>query len=126
MTVNFPTLAPTSRNYTAGEFPTKRFNSISGAGTTRLYGSKAYNVSLSLEFVLSDTDLASVLSCYDQAKGSAYGLTLPSTIFDGMSSDVQNQIPDHVTWRWDATPQVESLFPDRSRVRVSLLGTLDG
>lgn len=126
MTVNFPNLSPTSRNYTAGEFPTKRFNSISGAGTTRLYGSKAYNVSLNLEFVLNDADLASVLSCYDQANGSAYGLTLPSAVFDGMSSAVQNQIPNHVTWRWDSTPQVESLFPGRSRVRVNLLGTLDG
>lgn len=125
MNVNFPSLAPTNRNYTAGEFPTKRFSSISGAGTTRLYGSKAFDVSLNLEFVLSDTDLASVLSCYDEAKGGAYGLKLPSTIFNGMSSELKSQIPDHVTWRWEATPRVESLFPGRSRVRVSLLGTLD-
>lgn len=126
MTVKFPNLSPTSRNYTAGEFPTKRFNSISGAGTTRLYGSKAYNVSLNLEFVLNDADLASVLSCYDQANGSAYELALPNMVFDGMSSALQKQIPNHVTWRWDSTPQVESLFPGRSRVRVNLLGTLDG
>lgn len=126
MTVDFPSIAPTARNYTAGDFPTKRFTSISGAGTTRLYGSKAYDVSLNLEFVLDDADLTSVLACYEESKGSAYALSLPSAIFDGMSSALQATIPDHVTWRWAGTPQVESLFTDRSRVRVNLVGTLDG
>ena len=125
MTVNFPPIAPTSRQYDVGEFPTKRFDSISGAGITRLYGSKAFNASLTLEFVLPDVDTALILDCYNQARGDSDVLNLPSEIFNGMSAALKSQIPAHLSWRWGESPKIQSLFPDQSRLRVQLIGTLD-
>ena len=126
MTVSFPSLIPTQRTYTVGDYPTKRFNSISGAGTTRLYGSKAFDAVLDLEFSANDTELTTILACFNSAYGSGTALTLPSSIFNGMNSALQAQIPSYVTWRWQETPQVQSVFNNRSRVTVKLIGTLDG
>lgn len=122
---NFPAVSPTRRSYTPGEYSTKRFDSISGAGTTRLYGSKAFNARLNLEFLLDDTNTAAVLQSWHDSRGGAQILTLPSTLFEGMTGP-QNQIPSYLNWRWSETPNVESLAPGRSRIRVTLVATLDG
>jgi hypothetical protein len=126
MTTNFPAIAPTRRSYVAPQFPTKRFTSISGAGVTRLYGSKSFGAQLNLEFVLADAETATILNCYQQARGDSDDLLLPNALFDGMATALRNQIPDHLTWRWADTPTVQSLFDNRSRLQVSLIGTLDG
>tara|TARA_R100000951_G_scaffold105312_1_gene99037 strand:+ start:2947 stop:3327 length:381 start_codon:yes stop_codon:yes gene_type:complete len=126
MAVSFPSLTPTQRTYTVGEYPTKRFNSISGAGTTRLYGSKAFDAVLDLRFSVNDADLAKILECFNSAYGPGTELNLPQNIFNGMSSALQAQIPNYVNWRWQETPQVRSVFNDRSSVTVKLIGTLDG
>lgn len=125
MTTAFPALCPTRRSYTPGEYATKRFTSISGAGTTRLYGSRAFDAALDLEFSLSDADAELVLQCWHASRGAAGELTLPDKVFEGASKGLQNQIPRYLTWRWAETPQVESVLPDRSRVRVRLVATLD-
>tara|TARA_Y100000385_G_scaffold109555_1_gene113781 strand:- start:4412 stop:4786 length:375 start_codon:yes stop_codon:yes gene_type:complete len=123
--INFPAVSPTRRSFTTGEYPTKRFDSISGAGTTRLYGSKASNATLNLEFLLDDTNTASVLQSWHDSLGGAKILTLPATLFEGMSGP-EGQIPNYLNWRWSETPSVESLVPGRSRIRVTLVATLDG
>ena len=122
---NFPAIAPTKRSYRAPQFPTRRFDSISGAGVTRLYGSKSFGAQLQLEFNQDDEGTRQFLDCYEAARGSFGTLDLPSQIFDGMTAELQASIPDHLSWRFAETPQVESLFPNRSRIRVTLAGTLD-
>jgi hypothetical protein len=125
MTVSFPALCPSRRSFTPGKYPTKRFASISGAGSTRLYGSKAFDATLELEFAITDADLANILKSWHDSKGGAYVLTLPAMIFEGIERTTQEQIPDYLNWRWAEMPSVESLFPGRSRVRVQLIATLD-
>ena len=124
MATDFPNLCPTRRAWTPGNFPTRRFAAINGAGTTCLYGSRAFDANLSLDFVLNDTELAALLNCYTEARGSFDELTL-LVRFTGISSGVLTEIPDYLTWRWEDTPQIESISPGRSRVRVNLVGTLD-
>lgn len=121
---NFPAVNPTRRSFTPGKYPTKRFDSISGAGTTRLYGSKAFNATLNLEFLLDDTNTAAVLQSWHDSRGGAKILTLPATVFAGMTGP-ENQIPSYLNWRWSDMPSVESLVPGRSRIRVTLVATLD-
>jgi hypothetical protein len=125
MTVPFPALCPSQRTLTPGKYPTKRFAAISGAGSTRLYGSKAFDATLELEFMVSNTDLAAILKSWHDSKGGAYTLELPSKIFDGTEVNTQDQIPSYLNWKWAEMPTVESLFPGRSRVRVQLIATLD-
>ncbi len=122
--INFPAVSPTRRSFTPGEYPTKRFDSISGAGTTRLYGSKASNATLDLEFLLDDTNTEAVLQSWHDSLGGAKVLTLPATLFEGMNGP-EGQIPNYLNWRWSETPSVESLVPGRSRIRVTLVATLD-
>lgn len=125
MTVSFPALCPFRRSYTPGKYATKRFSSISGAGSTRLYGSKAFDATLELEFAAADPDLTSILKSWHDSKGGAYVLTLPAIIFDGIELSTRGQIPEYLNWRWAEMPAVESLFPGRSRVMVQLIATLD-
>ena len=121
---NFQAVNPTRRSFTPGKYPTKRFDSISGAGTTRLYGSKAFNATLNLEFLLDDTNTAAILQSWHDSRGGAKILTLPATVFAGMAGP-ENQIPSYLNWRWSDMPSVESLLPGRSRIRVTLVATLD-
>ena len=128
MAVSFDALTtcgPTRRTFKPGQFATKRFTSISGAGTTRLYGSKAFDASLSMTFVLNDADTCSFVKCWDDAKGSYNTLDLPQEFFAGAGTTLDCGIPDYLEWRWAEAPSVESLFPGRSRVQVNLIATLD-
>ena len=56
---DFPSICPVSRRFKAAQFPTKRFTSISGAGTTRLYGSKGFDATLDVQFLVDDEHLIS-------------------------------------------------------------------
>ena len=125
MSTAYPSLCPTRRSWTPGKFPTQRFTAINGAGKTRLYGSKAFDATLALEYLLGDAELAELLACYTAARGTYDQLELPQETFVGLSAEVQAEIPDYLTWRWSDTPSVESVSPGRSRVRVNLIGTLD-
>jgi len=121
----FPALSPTRRSFTPGEYPTRRFSSISGAGTTRLYGSKAFDATLDLEFLLNDLDTNLLLQSWHDSLGGAKTMTLPHSIFEGMHGP-ESQIPSYLSWRWSQTPEVQSVQPNRSRIKVRLIGTLDG
>ena len=122
--IDFPAVSPTRRSFTPGEYPIKRFDSISGAGVTRLYGSKAFNATLDLEFLLDDTGTAAVLQSWHDSMGGAKVLTLPTELFEGMNGP-EGQIPNYLNWRWSQVPSVQSVLPGRSRIRASLVATLD-
>ena len=125
MATAFPSICPSARTFTPGQYPTRRFTAINGAGRTRIYGNAAFDATLSLEFVLGDPELALLLECYHSAQGGFGQLTLPNSIYQGFSVDVLAQIRPYLIWRWAEVPQVESLLPGRSRVQVNLIGTLD-
>jgi hypothetical protein len=125
MTTAFPDLCPTRRDFVPGQYPTRRFTAINGAGRTRIYGNAAFDATLTLEFLLDDSGLALLLKCWHDARGGYDELELPDEIYIGFSADVQAQFQDYLTWRWAEAPQVTSLAPERTRVRVSLIGTLD-
>ena len=128
MATSFPrldTCGPTSRSFQPGRFSTKRFNSISGSGTTRLYGSKAFDATLQLTFLLNDSDTCAFLTCWNDAYGDYDTIDLPEEFFAGSSSVLDCGIPDYLNWRWAEAPSVQSILPGRSRVEVKLIATLD-
>ena len=125
MATAFPNLCPTRRDFAPGEFPTKRFTRISGAGTTRLYGSKAYDASLRLEFNVDDEELNLILECWNAAYGGYDVVTLPAQVFVGVSNAVQGQLAASLNWRWAERPTVSSVLPGRSRVQAQFIATLD-
>ena len=115
------TCGPTRRTFVPGQFATKRFSTISGAGTTSLYGSKAFDAQLRITLLLNDDDTCTVLKCWDDAYGSYDVLTLPEEFFAGASPVLDCTIPDYLNWRWAEAPSVESILPGRSRVQIILL-----
>lgn len=125
MSVSFPALSPTRRSFSPGQYPTKKFDTISGASTTRLYGNRAFDAQMSLDFVVDDAGTTAILQSWHDSKGGAYTLSLPAAIFTGTSADLAASIPSYLNWRWAEMPSVESLFPGRSRVQVRLVATLD-
>jgi hypothetical protein len=125
MTVSFPAICPTRRTYTPGKYPTKKITSINGATTTRLYGSKAFDATMSLSFLLNDAEMSELLNSWHESRGGFDTLNLPYSVFAGISPDLQTQIPEYLQWRWAEMPSVESVMPDRSRVQVQLIATLD-
>ena len=118
----FPSLRPVQRDYTLGQFPTKRFTAMNGAGVTRLYGNVAYDATMQLQFMLDDDDVTLISQCYTSSKGGFDDLDLPSAVFSGMDRSV---FPNHLNWRWAETPAIESIQTDLSRVTVSLIATLE-
>ncbi len=119
------TCGPTRRSFTPGRYATKRFNSISGAGSTRLYGSKAFEAQLQLSFILNDEDTCTFLKCWNDAYGDYDTLDLPKEFFAGSSPILDCGVPDYLNWRWADAPSVESILPGRSRVQINLVATLD-
>lgn len=122
MATAFPEISPTSRRYNPGQFPTKRFSAINGAGFTRLFGSKAFDAELDCEFILNDTQLMELVNCYTTAKGANDTLVLPTAMFSGMDSSV---FPNYLSWRWAETPSIETVQNGLSRVSVRLIATLE-
>ena len=122
MPTNFPALRPVSRTYTPGEYPVKRFNAINGASATRLYGSKAFDAQMSLEFIVDDAELISLTTSWNDSSGGFDRLELPAQVFSGMDSSV---FPEQLTWRWAEVPSVSSVRGELSRVSVKLIATLE-
>ncbi len=125
MSVKFPEICPTRRTYTPGEYATKTFSALNGASTTRLYGSKAFDATLNMSFLLNDDEMAELLNSWHKSKGGFDSLDLPSSVFAGIGNGLQTQIPSYLQWRWAEMPSVESVMPNRSRVQVQLIATLD-
>jgi hypothetical protein len=125
MVIDFPALCPIGRQAKPGLYPVKRFTSVSGAGTTRLFGNKAFDATLQLRYEANDDEAARMVQSYHDSLGGFHPLQLPGKVWEGMSDDLRKQFPDHLTWRWAQEPEVESVQPGRTRLAVSLVGTLD-
>ena len=125
MTTAFPAICPSKRRFTPGQYPVKRFNSLSGASVTRLYGNKPFDATMQMEFLLSDLQAENMLRSWHDSRGGFLVLDIPPEVFDGTSVGLKEQIPDSLNWRYAEEPTVESLFPGRVRLQVNLIGTLD-
>lgn len=121
----FPDLCPVSRSFTAPEFPTKRFESISGAGTTRLYGSKATNAKLRLQFVVNDADAADIFDCWYGGLGEFSEVALPDNVYEGQNSLLDRIQTDYLKWFWENPPEMTTLQPGLSRINVNLIAYLE-
>ena len=124
MTTPFPDICPQSRQLTAGRYAVKRFNSVSGASSTRLYGSAPFDAQMQLRYLLTDAEMAGFLASYHESKGGADVLTLPASIYGGIDDVLRAQIKDY-SWRWQSPPQIEGVMSGLSRIQVQLIGTLD-
>jgi len=132
--VNFPiNLAPSSRSFTAGEYPQAVFEAQNGAKTVIRYGNKAVNAKLTLGFTnITDAQAHDLINSYLDINsdwdyvvfGATHGLqgieekVLRTQIANGASSGLR--------WRYSAPPSVTSVQPGINNVSCSFVACLDG
>jgi hypothetical protein len=122
MVVAFPQLSPRKRSFQQGRWPTKRFVSMNGAATTRIYGDKATEATLDLEFLVDTNGMKDLMNCFTRANGMYEELALSSTLFEGTTDAL---FPEYLKWHWVEAPSISSVQPDLSRVTVKLIGLLE-
>ena len=123
--MSFPAICPVSRRFKAAEFPTKRFTSISGAGTTRLYGSKGFDATLDVQFLVDDDYLVDIVNNWEASMGTYLPVTLPPSVITGNGDLLDDLVPDYLEWHWAEPPTVESVNLGLHRVTVKLIAHLE-
>ena len=129
MAVTFPSLTPTSRSFTAPQWPSTKIDSQSGVSSFRLWGSLPRQGRLTLSFDnILDDNAALIMQAYNSAQGSLADLTLPNSIFAGASGNLKgwldtSSMSTGLKWYFDdgQPPSIESVANGRSNVRVTLL-----
>lgn len=122
----FPTLTPTSREFTPGSWPIKSYNSQSGAEVRILYGSQRTNAKLSLSYEnITDANAQLFVDDYAANIGTLRTFTLPSVVRNGWSgSSATLDAPAGTTWRYESEPLLRSVRPGRSSVTVNLVAVI--
>jgi hypothetical protein len=125
---NFPSIRPTARSYTPGQFPIKTYRSLAGATVKRVFGNRAYAHTIELQFEnINDSNTKAILDHYYGQYGTYARFALPNDTFSGMNSSLRGvlQNPSSILWEYAEAPQVESVFNGRSTVTVRLVGELN-
>lgn len=122
----FPTLKPTTRDFSPGDWPIKRFNSQSGAEVRILYGSQRTNAKLSLGYDnITDANAQSFLDDYAAQYGTLRTFDLPTEAQTGWSGSTSSiDAAPGTKWRYESEPQVRSVRPGRSSVTVDLVAVI--
>ncbi len=128
--VFFPSIKPSSRNYSPGEFPQTEFQAQNGATTVIRFGSRRVNSELSLSFEnITDTEAASILGNYELVNRVWDYVTF--TDGDGsvgagaIASYLQESGGSGLRWRYAEPPTVSSIKPGICSVQCKFIGVLD-
>lgn len=127
---DFPSLVPSSREYTPGDWPVRTYRAMDGYEVRILYGDKMNGMKLQLSYqAIPDTDAVKFLEHYEQQRG-----TFESFIFasdegpkSGWGADPAQigAVSEGNEWRYEGPPQLEQLRPGVSRVTVNLIAVLN-
>ena len=120
----FPNLVPSSRTFSPGDLPIKKFNAQNGAEVRILYGSRRVNQVFELSYEnISDADAQLFLTDYEDQKGTFLRFYLSDKAYEGWSPGTTDSKLDRgpgTLWRYDAPPSVVSVRPGISSVTVKL------
>lgn len=137
MTEPFPSIKPTTRSFTMGDYPSKTYTSLSGAIFKRAFGNKQTGYRLDLAFrnigdsageLKTNSGTAKqIVDHYNSVYGTYDKFELPDLMFAGMDDGLEGliQAPSGISWRYAAPPQVQSVRAGVSTVTVSLVGELE-
>ncbi len=128
--------APTSRSFRTGDWPITTATSQSGVRTKRLFGSLPSGATLSLTYAnIPDNTAEDFINSWNSTKGgldyletsTGNGIQSTDLMFSGMSSDMKAEIlsaTSGANWTYAAAPQVESVAPNISTVKIELIAEL--
>ncbi len=99
--VPFPSIKPTAREYSPGEFPQALFQAQNGASVALKYGNHRVNASLKLTFQnISDLEASRILRCYEMVNGP----------WDYIAFDATNMNDGFVNPDDYVDPELQSIF----------------
>ena len=126
---NYPSVAPTSRSYNAGNWPVKNFNAQDGAEVRILYGSRRYKHSVTLTYAnIPDTTAEQFMQHYFEQLGTyktfaiAMDASKVTAGWEG-STDFYNA-GVRTQYRYANPPTMTSVYPGVSTIQIELLATL--
>lgn len=127
--MGFPTLAPSNRQFTLGEFPVKTFRALDGYEVRLLYGSKLTRSQMSLTYnAIPDQSAELFINHYQEVRGSfeAFEFVDQKGPKTGWGADPQSigAVSYGNKWRYESPPTVTSVRPGVSNVSVSLVSAL--
>lgn len=124
----FPSLTPSSRNFTPGVYPQREYRALSGAVVKRTFGNKPYGAKLKLEYEnVPDSTAVTLINHYQLQTSTNSRFTLSTNVTAGMSSSLAtlaSASADNLRWEYAEPPEVSSVRPGFSTVRITLNGEI--
>jgi len=123
----FPTLAPTSRQFTGGDWPIAKFQSQNGSEARILYGDRRVGHTLSLSYNnITDTEAESFFTDYYAQQGTYKTFPLPQPITGSAGKGWSGSATFFnagagAQWRYAEAPQLTSVYPGVSSVTIKLV-----
>jgi hypothetical protein len=124
---DFPALTPTARSFQLGQYPIKTYRAMSGVTVRRSFGNRAFGYTLDLQFNnVPEATVNAIIDHYNGQGGGTLGFALPSTVFAGYSSTLQDEVqtPTGIEWLYADPPSISSVLKDLSNVTVKLVGEM--
>jgi len=132
----FPSIKPTTRSFSMGDYPSKTYRSLSGAIFKRAFGNRQTGYTMDLTFKnIGDTSelrtnsgtAKEIMDHYGNVDGTFESFTLPARVFEGMDNGVRDLVrsPADVKWRYAEAPKVQSVKSGISTVVVKLVGEIE-
>jgi len=124
---NFPSLKPTNRQLTTGEYPVKIYRALSGKTIRRSFGNRPFGFNLELEFAnVPESTVQAIINHYNTQQGQGIGFALPVEVFAGLSTATINLVraPAQTLWFYAEAPTIQSVYRNISSVGVKLIADL--
>lgn len=123
--MTLPSIKPSARNFTPGNFPVREYKALSGKEIRIRYGNVRTESTLDLTYEnISDAQAGLFLSHYASLNGTFSTFPIVSThaVFSGWrgAAGLLNAAAG-TAWRYAEPPQVESVYNGISTVRVQLI-----
>jgi hypothetical protein len=115
----FPSIKPSGRTFTAGEYPHTPFDAYNGWQNRVRHSNVMLSSQVRLAFTaLTEADMLSILSHYNGQYGTFESFALPSDAWSGVTAS-DYQLTGYL-WRYTEPPAVEDVYCDRYNVELTL------
>lgn len=115
----FPTLTPSGRTFTPGEYPHTPFSTISGFQNRVRHSNVMLASQVRLTFVaLTEANMLSILSHYQGQLGTYDSFDLPSAVWSGVTA-ADYELTSYL-WRYTEPPTVEDVYCGRYNIELAL------
>lgn len=116
----FPSLTPSSRTFTPGEYPHTAYQAWNGREGRVRHSNVMLNSTLRLSFIsLTEANMLSILSHYNGQQGGYLAFTIPSQLLSGVSAAADYTLTGY-QWRYAEPPIIDDIPCAGHSVEVTL------